>query len=135
MEKENRKMIEDDRQKERIRMSYGYALRTYLQMIKKYKRIKFRIIEDEVKKYFHLLDNHFLDKNGKINWDDIRLLMPPNIEINIKNEYSMLNENEVKLCCLLLFDVLMNDITNILPFTKKSIYVIKNRIKKKTGIG
>ena len=60
--------------------------------------------------------------------------MPPNIEQNIKNEYNMLSLNEIRLCCLLLFNVTYSDIADILPFTQKSAHTIAHRIKQKTGM-
>ena len=134
MENQNGNMVAGDQQKERIRLSYCHVLKTYLQLHEKYTSLKVNIIDDELKKYFHLLDYLFLDSTGKIKWDSIRLLMPPNIEDNIKKEYDLLSENEIRLCCLILCNVTARDITAILPFTQKSIYAVTNRIKKKTGM-
>jgi len=134
MNNENGNMVAADQQKERIRQSYCHILKTYLQLHEKYTSLKATIIDDELKKYFHLLDYLFLDSIGKIKWDSIRLLMPLNLEENIKKEYEMLSENEIRLCCLILFNATASDIAAILPFTRKSIYVVTNRIKKKTGM-
>jgi len=43
----------------------------------------------------------------------------------------MLNENEIKLCCLFLFEVDLKNMSNILPFRPNSVYVMKNKIKQK----
>jgi len=119
---------------EQINLSYVRIIKTYLQLHNKYKQFKFRNNDEELKKFFHLFDQYFYDNTGKINRDNIRSLMPPNLEKNIKEKYSMLSDNEIHLCYLILFNVSVSEITDILPFTQNSIYVITNRIKRKTGM-
>jgi len=119
---------------EQIRLSYAHLLKMYIQLCQKYKLFRKRNNEEEMKKYFHLVDQYFYDETGKINWNNIHPLIPPNIEKNIKNEYSELNEKEIRLCCLLLFDVPVADISEILLYTQRSIYSITHRIKLKTGM-
>ena len=80
-----------------------------------------------------MIDRFIFNEDGKINWESIRSLMPPKIEEKIKKEYEALTENEIRLCCLILFNVQSNDIADILPYTQKSIYSITCRIKQKTG--
>jgi len=115
---------------EQVRLSYANALKVYMHMHSQYKHLKTRNINDE--KLFHLIDHYFYDKSGKISWENIRLLIPINLEVNIKKKYNMLNEREICLCCLLLFDVAVSDIADILPYTQKSIHTITHKIKKKT---
>ena len=119
---------------EQIRLSHSNALKKYMQLCKRYKQFIKRFDDEEVKKYFHIIDMFFYDETGKIDWNNINLLMPPDIENSIKREYKLLNEKEVKLCCLLLFDISVNDIAEILPYTQKSIHSITHRIKQKTVI-
>jgi DNA-binding CsgD family transcriptional regulator len=60
--------------------------------------------------------------------------MPSDIEKSIKKEYGLLNENEIRLCCLLFFKVPDRNIAKILTYKQKSIRSIKYIIKHKTGI-
>jgi len=115
---------------EQIYLLHEHVLKIFLQLYNKYKNFKIRNKGNEAQ--FHLLDSYFYDASGKINWDHIRALMPQNLERNIKDEYNMLSENEIRLSCLILFNVSVQEITDILPFTQNSIYVITNRIKRKT---
>jgi len=117
---------------EQIRLAYANALKVYMHMHSQYKRFKTRAVDDE--KLFLLIDPYFYDKSGKISWENIRLLIPINLEVNIKKKYNMLNEREICLCCLLLFDVAVSDIADILPYTQKSIHTITHKIRKKTGM-
>ena len=119
---------------EHIRSSYVQILNIFLQLLKKYKHFKLKITDDALKRYTHLIDNHIYDESGKIKWSQISVLMPPNLEKRIKMEYDMLSDNEVKLCCLALFEVDPDIICDILPFSQSSVYVIKSKIKQKTGM-
>lgn len=120
--------------KEKIRLVYVHVLKTYLQIHNEYRHIRFSITDELVKKKFDPLDQHFYDEIGKLRWENIQSLMPPNLEKKVKRAYKMLCENEIRLCCLLLFDVNTSDIINILPYTNESVYVVTNRIKRKTGM-
>jgi len=117
---------------EQIALLHERVLRMYLQMYYKYKNFKIKNKGNEDQ--FHLFDSFFHDATGKINWEHLRTLMPQDLEKNIKNKYNMLSENEIRLSCLILFNVSVQEITDILPFTQNSIYVITNRIKRKTGM-
>lgn len=119
---------------EQIRLSYAHLLEMYIQLCNKYNNIRSKIRDEEVKRYLHLTDRYFYNKTGKFDWDNIYPLLPPNIEKSIKKEHGILAENEIRLCCLLLFDVKSDDIANILPYTQNSVYSITHRIKEKTGI-
>jgi len=103
-----------DRLTEQIRLSYAHLLKMHIQYCIRNKYLK--------------------NEDNKINWDTIRPLMPPGIEKRIKKEYDTLNEREIRLCCLLLFNLPCKDIVEILPYTQKSIHSITHRIKQKTGI-
>jgi hypothetical protein len=89
--------------------------------------------DDKVFRYFPEVLK-FRDEDGKINWNIIHRFMPSNLERNIKKEYNMLNVNEIRLCCLLFFNVPRKTITKILPYQQNSITPILFRIKQKTGI-
>jgi len=130
----SKKLNANDQLEEQIRLSYVHILQTYLQIHKTYKHFREEIMDERLKKNFHLIDHNLYNKTGKLNWDNIRQLMPPNLERLIGKKYSMLNENEIKLCCLHLFNVSGEDITSILSYTKKSVHTITYLIKKKTGI-
>ena len=119
---------------EHIRLSYARVLKAYLQIHNGYKHIKIGTMDEGLKKTFHWLDQYFYDGTRKLKWDNIRPLMPLNLENKVKAAYGTLCENEIRLCCLLLLDVDTRDISNILPYTKNSVYVVTNRIKKKTGM-
>jgi len=131
MKSENKNVIELT---EDVRLSYAHALKMYLQIHNEYRHIKFRTTDEEVQKKIPLLDKHFYDGTGKLKWDDIRTLLPPNLEENITKAYKMLTENEIRLCCLLLFDLNASEICDILPYKQDSVYVVTYRIKRKTGM-
>ena len=117
-----------------IRLSYAHLLKMHIQYCNRYKNFKNRVKDEELKRDFQQIDQFFFNENGKINWETICLLLPPEIERKIKEEYRTLSKNEIKLCCLLLFNVPCKDITEILPYTQKSIHSITHRIKQKTGM-
>ena len=119
---------------EQSRLSHAGMLKHYLQVCGKYKRLKATGKSDEMKRYFDIIDLHFYDETGKINWQTICPLMPQNFENCIKKVYNTLSENEIRLCCLLFFDVLSNDIADILPFKLATVHTITHRVKQKTGI-
>ena len=119
---------------EQIRLSYAYLLEMHIQYCIRYKKFRRRITEEELKRNFLLIDRFFFDESGKINWETIRRLMPPGIEEKIKKEYNILNENEIRLCCMILFNVQSNVIADLLPYTQTSIHSITYRIKQKTGM-
>jgi len=121
-----------DQLTEQIRLSYAHVLKLYLQIHTKYKQIRRK--ENELSKYFPLIDQFLYDKAGKLDWNNVRLLIPPNLEYHIKMKYHVLNMDEIKLCCLLLFNVPYDNIADILPFTQKSAHTIAYRIKRKTGM-
>lgn len=134
MSTEIRNMTPNANLYEQIRLLYVQVLSMFLGMHHNYKKIKAKVIDTALIKYIHLIDKGFYDDNGKFSWQNIRLLMPPNLEENIRMKYVMLNENEIRLCCLVLFDVDVNDISDILPYKRNTLYVMKTRIKHKTGM-
>jgi len=99
--------------------------------LKSYKFLNENLTDEGLRRNIHLIDNYFFDEKGKVNWYEISKLIPQNLEKNIKNKYDMLNENEIKLCCLFLFEVDLKNMSNILPFRPNSVYVMKNKIKQK----
>jgi DNA-binding CsgD family transcriptional regulator len=132
---DNMKISEDLNQlAKQIRLSYAHLLKMHIQYCNRYKNIKNRVKDEELIKDLQQIEQFFYKENGKINWETIYPLMPPDIEKRIKKEYGALNENEIKLCCLLLFNVPCKDITEILSYTQKSIHSITHRIKQKTGM-
>lgn len=75
------------------------------------------------------------DKNGKISWDIIRMFMPPDFEKSVKQAYPILCENEVRLSCLLIFDVPPKNILNILTYNNpKTIYSTSFAIRQKADV-
>jgi len=119
---------------EQIRLSHSYLLKNYIQLCNRYKHLKNRFKEKETEKLFSVIDLYFYDETGKINWDNICPLMPLNIEKRIKEKYNILTKNEIRLCCLLFFNISYNDIADILPYTQNSAHTIFHKIKQKTGI-
>ena len=119
---------------EQIRLTYGHLLKMHIQYCNRYKQIRNRVNDEELKKDLYQMEQFFYNENGKINWETIRPLMPPEIEKKIKKEFNNLNQNEIRLCCLLLFSIPCVKIADILPYTQKSIHSITHRIKQKTGM-
>jgi len=119
---------------EQLRLSYAHLIKMHIQLYKRYEGFKRRFNNDEVKKWIPSVDLYLYDATGKISWNNIHPLMPYGIEKSIKKEYGVLSDNEIRLCCLLLFDVPANEITDILPYTQRSIHSITHRIKQKTDM-
>ena len=119
---------------EKIRSSFAYMLNEHLWVYKKNDQLRSTIQDEKMKNYF-ILDGHsYYNENGKINWEIIRRFMPQDLERGLKEQYSMLNENEVRLCCLLFFKVSKKSISTILPYNQNSIKSITCRIRQKAGI-
>ena len=123
-----------DQSAERIRLAYSHALNTFLQVFTKYKQLKKRFNNETLEKCSLSADRTFFDKNGAIRWEIVHPMMPKELEENIKKEFALLSEKEIKLCCLLLFDVPVCVISNILPYTNQSVHTKTYEIKKKTGV-
>ena len=119
---------------ELIRMSFSQMLKEYLHVCKLYDRLMTEVKKENPKKHFFSSDPSFYDENGKINWAIIRQFMPWDFEKIIKEEYSMLNEHEIRLCCLLFFKLSLKQIEEVLPYKQKSIGVTKMKIKRKTRL-
>ena len=119
---------------ESVRLAYASNILSYLNRFKKYEQFKKRIYQEELKKYFQTEDTYYYDSSGTINWDNIRSLMPSHLEKSIKDEYNMLNDTEIRICCLLLFGISCKDIAHILSYTQTSIHSKTHIIRKKTGI-
>ena len=117
-----------------VRSSYSHMLKEHLRIYKKYDRLKTIQRDEKVEKYFDFDVISYYDENGKINWEVIRQFIPPNMKKRIKEEFNMLNDNEVRLCCLLFFKVSKKTISNILPLKFNSIKPAVFRIRRKTGV-
>ena len=125
-----------ERHLELTRSSCSRNLNQYLRKIKTSDPFKNKVKEASRKEPFNQ-DNfpfRYYDTDGKIDWEIISLIMPFEIEKTIKREYPMLCENEIRLCCLLIFDVPFKFIPNILKYNKKSIYPTQSKIKQKAKI-
>ena len=117
-----------------VRNSYSQSLNGYFQLCRRYAQIKKSSFESNQKQFFFKTDSLFYDPEGKINWDNVRQLLPPNMEQHIKGKYRMLKYNEIRLCCLLAFDISPETIASIKLYKKASIPSIKHLIKQKSGI-
>ena len=120
MESNDNKQIDEkviDRFIEQTRQSYSQMLKMYLQLYKKHELLK---------------HNNFSEKS-KISWDIVSQFIPQDLEKNLKEEYPVLNQNEVRLCCLLFFDLSYKNILEILPYSSKSLGSIIVRLLN-TGI-
>ena len=120
--------------REEVRFLYSRVINFYMQSYLDYKNFKKQFNSVEVDKYYYLLDKFYLDNTGNLNWVRIKKMMPPKLEQNIKKTYNTLNEKEVMLCCLLLFDVTVINIANALSYKTRSIHTITHKIKQKTGM-
>ena len=120
--------------REQMIQSFQYMLNIYLHQYDKYANVDEAERNEKSKENFYTKDISFLNKNGKINWEIIRRIMPFDIEKKLREEYSSLSINEIRLCCLLFFEVSHKDIAEILPYHHDSIRVISFRIREKTGI-
>jgi len=129
-----KKIVDIEQIAEQIRLTYAHVLKTNLELFESYKKFKEKMKNEDHKRYFQLADKYFCDKSGKLKWEHISNLIPPNLEQNIKEKYPTLRENEIRLCCLLLFDVSCFDISEILPYTQQSVYSVTHKIKKKAGM-
>ena len=127
------KAIDEPKSSEQIRLAHTQVLKTHLLLEKKYRNFITEKTE-EVKRQFFLVDIYFYDERGRLNWNSIRMLLPPNLEKNIQKECVLLNENEIKICCLLLFDVSENEIAEIMQLSEETVNLIKLDITNKTGM-
>ncbi len=130
--KESEKNI--DELTERIRLSYTCTLKTHLKIYRGYEQFKKININKDNQYIFLLFNAHFYGNIEKIDWDTVRPLMPANLETDIKKEYDMLNSNEVKVRCLLIFDIAYADIIYILKLKRDTAHTYAHRIRNKTGV-
>ena len=115
------------------RFSYSHMFKKYIQQCEKYDQLKTSINEN-LKSAYNKRDLVFNDESGKINWEVIQQFLPPGIDTNVREEFSNLSENEIRLCYLLFFKVHKRIIAKILPYKQSSIRSVLYKIKKKTGI-
>ena len=109
-------------------------LKAHLEICKKYEFFKNGLNPGIHGKTIQLINKFFYGETGKINWETVDKLMPTLLEEKIKKKYDTLNTNEIRLCCLVLFDINKNDIVRILKIGKNSIATMTYRIRKKTGM-
>jgi len=118
---------------EQLRLTYSYMLKAHLDICKKYESFKRGLKMEVHRNTIQLTDKFLYGEEGIINWDTILPLLPINFEEKIKKRYAKLNTNEIRLCCLLLFDVDIFDVLCILPYNKNSLQATKSKIRKKIG--
>lgn len=116
------------------KMIYARMIDEYIWLIKRFNQLKLNVKDERLKEYLDFYGFNFVDEKGKIKWELIRNFLPTELEKRIKDKYGKLSEKEIRLCCLLLFDVPLKNISIILPYKEKSIYTLLCRIKEKTGI-
>ena len=127
----NEKPIEQSM--EQRRSSYAHMLEMYLQLYKRHDQVM-SDVKDEKLKHFYQTGLPYYDEDGKINWEVIHQFMPPDMEKRLEEKYSSLKTNEIRLCCLLFFEVKHKTIAKILPYKPMSIYPTICKIKQKAGI-
>jgi len=118
---------------EQLRLTYSYMLKAHLDICKKYESFKRGLKMEEHGNTIQLTDKFLYGKEGKINWETILPLLPVNFEEKIKKRYVKLNTSEIRLCCLLLFDLDIYNLLRILPYNKNSLQATKSKIRKKIG--
>jgi len=119
---------------EHFRQLYARNLNSYLESINKKKLSNLTDNRGKDSKPLNKNDLEVYDEKGKINWQIIRHILPADIEQHIQRELGLTCENEIRLCCLLIFDVPTKAIAKILTYKPKSIYSTAFSIKKKIGI-
>ena len=119
---------------EHIRNLYSQSLNFYFKLFEQYARVK-KSSNDNIRPIlFRLTDRFFYDAEEKINWDNVRQLLPPNMEPYLRGKYRMLNDNEIRLCCLFAFGISPKTIALIMLYNEASIPSFKHLIKRKSGI-
>jgi len=119
---------------EHFRQLYARNLNSYLESINKKKLSNLTDNRGKDSKPLNKNDLEVYDEKGKINWQIIRHILPADIEQHIQRELGLTCENEIRLCCLLIFDVPPKTIDNILTYSQNTIYVMKSKIKKRAGV-
>ena len=119
---------------DRIRSTTSRMLIEYLQICKKYDKLKTIYKEEKLKNSFTPGCFNFYEEIGKTSWELIHNNLLLQSEKYIQKEYSMLNVNEARLCCLLFFEVPLPYIVKILPYSQNSVYSTRLKIRRKTGV-
>jgi len=119
---------------EQIRQLLSQTLNIYLQLYKDFDHAKARAKEEKSDTYYYQNSQLYNDKDGKINWEVIRKILPSNLERIIQEQFDCLHENERKLLVLFFLKFSHKNISSILPYTRDSILTLKGRIKAKTGV-
>ena len=121
--------------KERSMLSYVNSLNMVVLFCKKFRQVAIHMNDTSAKRYLSIINNFYFDDKGRIKWAIIQQVLPPDVESFFNNEYPMLSEREIRLCCLMAFDLPANDITGILAYSNQgSVHTITNRIKSKIGV-
>ena len=120
---------------EHQRKSYSAKLNYFLKAIKYSNSLKNKRSTLQIKdRFFHDIFPVY-DESGKIHWDTLQLFIPHHFEESVMQSYPMFCENEVRLCCLLIFDVPPKTILNILNYNNlKTIYSTSFTIRQKAGV-
>ena len=127
-------VTDTERSIEHIRGIYSQSLNLYIKLFRTYVQIKKSSLESSQKRLFLKTDSLFYDEEEKINWDNVRQLMPPNFEEFIKKKYRMLHDKEIRLCCLFALNISPKTIAAIMLYQEDSIPSLKHLIKIKSGI-
>jgi len=127
-------VTDTERSIEYIMNTHSQSLNFYFKLFRTYAQIKKSSLELSQKRLFLKTDSLFNDEEEKINWDNVRQLLPPNFEEFIRKKYRMLNDNEIRLCCLFALQISPKTIAEIMLYQEASIPSIKHLIKKKSGI-
>ena len=127
-------VTDTERSIEYIRNTHSQCLNFYLKLFRTYVQIKKSSVEISQKRLFLKTDSLFYDEEEKVNWDNVRQLLPPDFEEFVKTKYRMLNDNEIRLCCLFALDISPKTIAAIMLYQEASIPSIKHLIKRKSGI-
>ncbi len=72
--------------------------------------------------------------SGESVWDILYSMMPHDFEKTIQLKYSQLDKSEVRICCLLYFDLTNKEISFILKFKPNTIHSRRSTIRSKLGI-
>ena len=123
-----------DEMKEQFRLTYINRLKTHLDLCKDYELLKRNLNMEKHGKTIQLINQFLYGEKGELNWETVRPLLPAGLEEGIKKKYDQLNDNEIRLYCLILYDVDKRDITRILSLKKTSIDTLTSRIRSKTGM-
>ena len=122
---------------EKIRGLNSHKLNRHLNLYKKFDQLKKSVQRERdgfQRTQIYQPDISYYDEKGKINWEIIRQFISVDFEKFLKEEFPKLNDNEIRLCCLLFLKIKNKTIAQILPFKTNSIYPTIRRIRQKTDV-